>query len=352
MHYYNEFDKSTAAWLRQLISEGYLPDGVVDERSICDVQPSDLKEFVQCHFFAGIGGWPLALRLAGWPEDKPVWTGSCPCQPFSAAGKRLGTADERHLWPVFHSIIAECRPPVAFGEQVASKDGRIWLAGVRTDLEAVGYAVGASDQCAAGIGAYHIRQRIWWGAFRMADAMRCGQQGHGIMGRSSDSEAKGDRQEHRAFNAGGSGRMADADFAEQGMVGGCVEKICERAQGNARTRHRSSSELGGLADTDSETCSGRGVQGPGQGFGASSWATCERPAGLCEDRWPRPPHRFWRDADWLHCRDGKWRPVEPGTFPLADGLPARVGRLRGYGNAIVPQVAAEFIQAFNECLTQ
>lgn len=54
----------------------------------------------------------------------------------------------------------------------------------------------------------------------------------------------------------------------------------------------------------------------------------------------------WRGADWIPCTDGRARPVEPGTFPLAHGIPARVGRLRGYGNAIVPQVAAEVIAAY------
>lgn len=61
---------------------------------------------------------------------------------------------------------------------------------------------------------------------------------------------------------------------------------------------------------------------------------------------PGPTDGFWGAADWLLCRDGKWRPVEPGTFPLADGTPQRVGRLRGYGNAIVAPQAAAFIAAF------
>jgi len=162
MNYYNEFDKNIAAWLRELIKHKQIPDGYVDERSIVDVSPKDLDGFLQCHFFAGISGWSYGLQLAGWPEDKPVWTGSPPCQPFSVAGKRKGVEDERHLWPAFRWLIAQCKPSVVFGEQVASKDGRDWLAGVCTDLETLGYQVGAADLCAAGVGAPHIRQRLWW----------------------------------------------------------------------------------------------------------------------------------------------------------------------------------------------
>jgi DNA (cytosine-5)-methyltransferase 1 len=160
--YYNEFDPFAAAWLRELMADGLIAEGEVDERSILDVRPADLRGYDQCHFFAGIGGWPYALRLAGWPDDRPVWTGSCPCQPFSSAGKQKGHDDERHLWPAFYELIAECRPSAVFGEQVASKLGREWLAGVRADLEDARYAVGAADLCAAGVGAPHIRQRLFW----------------------------------------------------------------------------------------------------------------------------------------------------------------------------------------------
>jgi DNA (cytosine-5)-methyltransferase 1 len=158
--YYNEFDKFAAAWLRELMSDGLIPIGDVDERNIIDVKADDLDGYSQCHFFAGIGGWAYALDLAGW--EGPVWTGSCPCQPLSGAGQRKGHVDERHLWPAFHALISQCKPPTVFGEQVASKDGREWLSGVRADLEGVGYAIGAADLCAASVGAPHIRQRLWW----------------------------------------------------------------------------------------------------------------------------------------------------------------------------------------------
>lgn len=188
--YYNENDPFAAAWLRNLIAEGLIPAGVVDDRSILDVQPSDLKGFTQCHFFAGIGGWPYALQLAGWPHDRSVWTASCPCQPLSVAGKRQGHNDERHLWPAFFSLIPERAPPTIFGEQVASADGLEWLAGIRTDLEGAGYAVGAADLCSAGAGAPHIRQRLYWVAdAQVSEHDRIGTEPRGQQGRLADRRA-------------------------------------------------------------------------------------------------------------------------------------------------------------------
>jgi hypothetical protein len=151
MNYYNDNDSFSVKWLKALIAEGLIPKGDVDDRSITEIKPSELDGYTQCHFFAGIGGWPYALRLSGWPEDRPVWTGSCPCQPFSVAGQGKGIKDERHLWPAFRWLIAQKRPATIFGEQVASSDGREWLSGVRLDLETMGYEVGAADLCAAGV---------------------------------------------------------------------------------------------------------------------------------------------------------------------------------------------------------
>lgn len=160
--YYNEIDPKAASWLRELMLNDLIAPGVVDERSIEDVKPEDLRGFTQCHFFAGIGVWSYALRQAGWPDDRPVWTGSCPCQPFSAAGKGKGFADERHLWPAFHWLIQQRRPDVVLGEQVAGKAGETWLDLVSADLENEGYTFGAAVTAACGFGAPHQRKRLYW----------------------------------------------------------------------------------------------------------------------------------------------------------------------------------------------
>jgi len=296
--YYNEKDKFAAAWLQELIRMGRIAPGVVDERSIEDIVPADLEGYTQCHFFAGIGVWSYALRRAGWPDDRPVWTGSCPCQPFSTAGKAGGFADERHLWPHWLHLIQHGKPEAVpvFGEQVASKDGLAWLDLVQTDMEGAGYAFGAVDLCAAGVGAPHIRQRLFW----VADTNNPRPQGWGGMP---------ERTDQRTTETGG-------------MVSG-------------------------MADTDRESTrrDSRSACGPQTGDGAKN-SDDNRPTDDGGDGRPGPTNGLWRDADWLYCRDGKWRPVEPGTFPLAHGAPARVGRLRGYGNAINAEVAAAFIEAY------
>jgi DNA (cytosine-5)-methyltransferase 1 len=157
--YYSEFDPYAAAWLRNLIAAGHIAPGDVDERSIVDVQASDLEGYTQCHFFAGLGGWSHAARLAGWPDERVLWTGSCPCQPFSVAGKGRGFSDERHLLPELLRLVAERRPPVLFGEQSAAATE--WIGMVRRALEALRYAVGAIQIQAASAGARHRRDR-WW----------------------------------------------------------------------------------------------------------------------------------------------------------------------------------------------
>jgi len=341
MNYYNEFDSATAAWLRELIKAGHLPAGDVDERSIEDVLPGDLAGYTQCHFFAGIGGWPLALALAGWPADRPVWTGSCPCQPFSAAGKGAGFDDQRHLWPAWFHLIRECRPAAIFGEQVASKAAEPWIDLVHADLEGVGYAFGCVPFPAAGVGAPHIRDRTYW----VADTSRSGLQEQRRRWVEPQGPAEGDAAVRLADSysgIGGQGRQDIRGWADRSdaqsrpgfggvfLLGGMGSANSVDARRNRR--HGLESKASGHRERAFD-----GLVGDGIGLASAVDRTGQA-------------NGHWRDADWLGCRDGKWRSVEPGTFPLAHGLPARVGRLRGYGNAIVPQQAAEFVAAAMEAM--
>jgi DNA (cytosine-5)-methyltransferase 1 len=160
--YYNENNVTAANVLRGLIKDGVIADGYVDDRSIKDVEPHDLSGFTQCHFFAGAGVWSVAARLAGWPDDQGIWSGSCPCQPFSKAGKGKGSADERHLWPDFFRLINACRPSRIVGEQVAGKAGYGWFDGVRSDLARENYTSRAVDIPALTVDSPIIRQRLYW----------------------------------------------------------------------------------------------------------------------------------------------------------------------------------------------
>jgi len=333
--YYNDNDAAVCEWIRQLMFDGLIPYGVVDSRSILDVRPADLEGFTQCHFFCGIAGWAYALKLAGWPATRPVWTGSPPCQPFSPAGKLEGKKDVRHLAPHFISLVGACRPPVLFGEQVAGsavfgkaakRAGRnavpppdwAWLDDLSDRLEAAHYAVGASDIPAAGVGAPHIRQRTFFGAVRLADA-------------------SGERHDGRQDTSGPAGWS--------GPETGCAtERLADADKPGSQRRQ-------GMPQRPVECAVGSG--------------------GMVDDQSPSSTdHGGWDAPDWLFCRDGKWRPVKssvqrvapripgsvvqsgnfvPASYPLAQSTKTarRVMRLRGYGNAIVPQAAALFIKAFD-----
>lgn len=418
MNYYNENDRYAAAWLRELIADGQIPKGEVDERSITDVQPTDLSGFTQCHFFAGVGGWSYALRLAGWGDDSPIWTGSCPCQPFSSAGKGKGTADERHLWPQFFRLIGQCRPDVVFGEQVASKAGLAWLDGICDDLEGAFYSVWACDTCAAGVGAPHIRQRLWWVAEsrqqsarrrlqRSKEGARPDQGGasgepersSGVSSRLADTRCVTGRaanagQEARTdsgFEASGTaGRLAHSDQpSDNGWSRSGEQSVCDQddeisgvVQPDSPRPQQGSVSASALGHRDSPNSTG----GDGDGLGDTNEPRSQRrsldtgehpdqcPAwetsgtnglGLTESQQARIPGLAWRQSESIPCSDGKSRRIESGTLPLVARLSETVVpsgdpslsyvqataeglamRLRGYGNAIVPPLAAEFIMAY------
>ena len=344
--YYNEFDPYAAQWLRNLIVAGHIAPGDVDDRSIEDVRPSDLRGYTQCHFFAGIGVWSHALRSAGWSDDRPIWTGSCPCQPFSAAGKGDGFADERHLWPAFNHLIEQCRPPAVLGEQVASKAVDPWIDLVQDDMEALGYRFGAVAFPSAGVGAPHIRDRTYW----VADASSTRTGGHPRTASGAQSRLRGPRDSD------------GVDGSDAPVAGGAVCRLADAQQHDSRREtepadHRqpqadgSADRIGerrdssGLADSDDAGSQGCDREHPG----AQEREEPTRHSGsLCpadNDRPTGSTNGLWTACDWLYCRDGRWRPVEPGTFPLAHGAASRVGRLRAYGNAINAKAAQAFIEA-------
>ena len=314
--YYNEIDPYAAQWLRNLIAADLIASGEVDERSILDVRADDLKSFTQCHFFAGIGGWSHALRLAGWPDERPVWTGSCPCQPFSAAGKRKGFDDDRHLWPAFRFLISERRPATVFGEQVASATE--WLGLVRSDLENLDYAVGAIPIEAASAGADHKRDRFWFVANRESWA-------------TGPSNSLCARQSYAGD--GGNVGFSNGNGRQAGQSTGPA------------TRHRDSTVPTGSGDLAIAERPNQRRHASNPRSPASAGSGEARSAdGNTADR-PREGGGY----EWVFGTDGKARRVKSGVRLLAHDVPDRVAKLRAFGNAIVPQVAAEFIAAYAEC---
>lgn len=410
--YYNDNEPFVCAWARELIANGLVADGFVDERSIVDVRAEDLVGFTRCHFFSGICGWECALQFAGWPDDgRVLWTASCPCQPFSSAGKGLGLADERHLWPTLFDLVRECKPATLLGEQVSSAAGYRWLDGVFADLEGAGYACAAADLPAACAGAPHVRQRLFWAARRLADA-QCSGGGYGSRNLGASPRPQGDGRDQppsATIDGGATGRLADAairgpqgsddgvgndpsqgrdwrgEFARaSNFAGGLGNAIGARLEG------RGASLRGGFIDRGSggPPAKAGGSGGVADALHAERWQ--ERPADGAGPGGRVPPPGggsqggFWDAFDLIPCRDGKVRRVESGTFPLAHGIRRdlgpvrarldgmgfgpkevrrilrrprsllamagqnRTGRLRGYGNAIVPEVTATFIRAFLE----
>lgn len=350
MIYFNEHDPFCVEWLKNLY-----PDAIVDGRGIEEVRPEEVRNHRQCHWFGGIGGWSYALELCGLSETDGIWTGSAPCQPFSIAGKQKGVEDSRDLWPEFYRLVRECRPKYLFGEQVQNAIKHGWIDRVQSDLEKSGYTCWYVVLGAHSVGAPHIRQRLYWGAFdRLAD---------------SDSTL-----------VRGIPRTREQPEHEQGLgVGGNLdESSCE----GPYSKERGSVESGRSGSVgvvqDDTNCNGpsRGLRrGSGQGR-----KVVEGPIGLGSST------VFWNNYELLQCTDGFQRRVESGTFPLAHGIPwglervqsrlqelgtspketkrilrecrrflglasrNKKGQLKGYGNAIVPQVAAVFVKAFMETM--
>jgi len=299
--YYNDFNRGASRWLRKLVSRGLLPRGTVDSRSILHVKAEELANFRQCHFFAGIGGWPYALNTLLVLDPKlRIWTGSPPCQPFSEIGAGLGKDDPRHLAPHFASLIQKGKPDYVFGEQVACKDvfgpateelehhnsgsaepEWCWYDDLSTRMEDAGYSIAASDLPAACVGAPNIRSRAFFGAARTSRLVNAASQ----------------RQRASAQVYNGLSRDSPEWNQNHAQTGGCS------LLGNAKPRA----------------------------------ADIEQP---------------WRDPHWLLGPDQAWRPIEPGTLPVDNGLSKTVELHHGYGNAINPHVAAHFVLSFFKAIEE
>lgn len=303
--FYNEFNDYAADWLENLIENGLIAEGVVNRRSIAELEPDDVQGYTQCHFFAGIGGWSLAARMAGWDDSRPIWTGSAPCQPFSAAGKGKGTDDPRHLWPHFHRLIDAIRPPCIVGEQVAGQAGYDWLDRVGADLETSAFEWREVDIPSCAVDSPQQRQRLYWIAVAMAQS-ECAGWGAGGDGRSRESAGadRGGASDQFGRSDGGRGQPMDS----------------AQGKGSQRQRGRSAAQIDGARKAGSAASPNAGdlecAEGVGRGQGIDQ-------SGLWAGRGPAPSGADGEInmADSRGHGGGPDKPIKGSQERTADGRP-------------------------------
>jgi DNA (cytosine-5)-methyltransferase 1 len=236
--------------------------------------------------------WDDLLTFDGrpWRGVVDIVSAGYPCQPFSFAGKRDGTADERHLWPNVLAIIEQCRPALVFLENVP---GHLSLGFdvVCRDLQEMDYRVAACVSSAAEVGAPHRRERLFVLAHRNG-------------------------QERRE-------RDGESGCKSAAIVGAMAEPAHEQMGASGLTRQGSP-----MGDSD-----GGGYGKEGDSERPSVWADWAGirvfpPGPQDAQRWREIPERLWPAT------------TQPGVRRVADGSAARVDRLRACGNGVVPLVAA------------
>lgn len=285
------------------------------------------------HIFCDIEPFSQAVLRKHWPDAKiygdirtlhgnengaiDLLTGGFPCQPFSSAGKRKGTEDDRHLWPEMLRVIREATPRWIIGENVSGLltwDGGMVLDSVLSDLEGSGYDAWPLVIPAAAVDAPHRRDRVWIIAhstrrrlegrdvsIRLRRSLETATDTNGIREDVSDTQLIG--RQARELKA--SGRPAS-----------------ERRTTPDQPRRRGSA----LAHSDSIDVEGSDAE-----------ATQGR----------QGPRRSARLRGGTGGGPAKW-PAEPSVGRVAHGVPSRVDRIKALGNAIVPQVAAQIMRAIKE----
>ena len=248
----------------------------------------------------------------GWRNDDIIITGGFPCQPYSLAGKRLGTADDRHLWPEMLRIIREVQPTWVVGENVfglINWNGGLVFDEVQTDLEAEGYEVQAVILPACSVGAPHRRDRVWF----IAHSMQV--------------------QREREIRGLESKFVASCEFA---IAYTKCEGLERRNRSRKSIRPKSGSEKVVADSNSNQRCQGR----------------------MYEIRRIQTERHFSPCSAWAM---GNWQnfPTQPPLCSRNDGLSTRLAgitfsrhrreSIQAYGNAIVPQVAYQIFQTINQC---
>lgn len=330
-----------------------------------------MNEKTHLDLFSGIGGFALAAKWNGyrtvgfcdnepyaqavlkkhWPEvpchkdirevrgelyaGVTLLTGGFPCQPFSVAGKQRGKDDNRYLWPEMLRVIQEAKPTWIIGENVA---GIVNLAldQVCADLEGQGYEVEPIIVPACAVDAPHRRDRVWIVGHSKLDGLTAPKTSGGLFDQSEEQRGKVEEWESSGASCASSD-VADSVSLSERSAHGSKEWGCVRGRKDEDISQRN--EMGSNSSDSSENVADTVKQG------REGWVhrreDSERESVDGYSGCGGTTHGQSGEAIWL---------AEPNVGRVANGIPNRTHRLKGLGNAIVPQVASEIIRCINKIM--